>query len=132
MSAVGANGHRIALAYFLAGIPGVGAQGGAPDRDGDGPERFYPDRKRVMAPHIVWPGVSGPPIPARAATGGPDQPGHDGKGRPGHDGKGWPGHDGKGWPGHDGKGWPGHDGKGWPGHDGKGWPGHDGKGWPRV
>jgi hypothetical protein len=24
-----------------------------------------------------WPGLSGPPIPARAATGGPDRPGHD-------------------------------------------------------
>nr|WP_294564750.1 hypothetical protein [uncultured Rhodopila sp.] len=30
-----------------------------------------------------WPGLSGPPVPARAATGGPDMPGHDGKRTPG-------------------------------------------------
>jgi hypothetical protein len=30
-----------------------------------------------------WPGLSGPPVPARAATGGPDKPGHDAKRTPG-------------------------------------------------
>jgi hypothetical protein len=51
----------------------------------------------------------------RAASDGPDKPGHDGGG-PGHDGGG-PGHDGGG-PGHDGGG-QGYDG-GRPGHNGKG------------
>ena len=29
------------------------------------------------SPNTSWPGWSGPPEPARAATGGPDKPGHD-------------------------------------------------------
>jgi formylmethanofuran dehydrogenase subunit B len=32
------------------------------------------------SPLTSWPGVSGPPLPARAAAGGPDKPGHDDRG----------------------------------------------------
>jgi mannose-6-phosphate isomerase-like protein (cupin superfamily) len=34
------------------------------------------------SPPSSWPGSSGPPMPARAATGGPDEPGHDVESRP--------------------------------------------------
>jgi len=33
--------------------------------------------KRLSLAYPSWPGVSGPPIPAHAATGGPDKPNHD-------------------------------------------------------
>ena len=47
------------------------------------PERFHPDWNRVPDDlSASWPGLSGPPIPARAAVRGPDKPGHDGRGRP--------------------------------------------------
>jgi hypothetical protein len=36
-------------------------------------------RRNALSPS--WPGVSGPPIAARAGTGGPDTPGHDGEAR---------------------------------------------------
>lgn len=35
-------------------------------------------REYANYPLPSWPGVSGPPLPALAATGGPDTPGHDG------------------------------------------------------
>jgi tRNA threonylcarbamoyladenosine biosynthesis protein TsaE len=50
------------------------------------------------APASSWPGLSGPPVAAGAAIGGPDKPGHDDSG-PGHEDRG-PGHDDRG-PGHD-------------------------------
>src|SRR5664279_4261493 len=37
-------------------------------------------RRFVTVPPSSWPGLSGPPIAAGAATGGPDKPGHDGRG----------------------------------------------------
>jgi triphosphoribosyl-dephospho-CoA synthetase len=72
-----------------------------------------------------WPGLSGPPVAAGAATGGPDKPGHDGEREPGHDGEREPRHDEGGEPGHDGERVPGHDGEARPGRDQTGEPGYD-------
>ena len=58
-----------------------------------------------------------PPQSVRAATGGPDTPGHDDKGIPGHDEKRIPGHDDKGIPGNDEKRIPDRDDKKIPGRD---------------
>ncbi len=35
-----------------------------------------------ILPHSTWPGLSGPPVAARAGGDGPDEPGHDEKSRP--------------------------------------------------
>jgi hypothetical protein len=41
-------------------------------------ERFHPDRNRVrVQPFSSGPGLSEPPVVARAGIGGPDKPGHD-------------------------------------------------------
>src|SRR5690348_15575267 len=54
-----------------------------PDAYQDG-DREYQGRLRIVmagnVPASSWPGLSGPPMPARAATGGPDKPDHDDKG----------------------------------------------------
>jgi triphosphoribosyl-dephospho-CoA synthetase len=62
-------------------------------------------------PSPSWPGLSGPPIAARAATGGPDQPGHDQENEPGHDEKSKPGRDEENESGHDEESEPGHAGE---------------------
>src|SRR3954470_23911025 len=46
---------------------------------GTAPYRMHRSWNRSAAAIATssWPGLSGPPIPARAATDGPDKPGHD-------------------------------------------------------
>jgi len=48
------------------------------------PDKATPKNTRIRGsvPLPSWPGLSGPPPPAQAATGGPDEPGHDVLGSP--------------------------------------------------
>jgi hypothetical protein len=67
-----------------------------------------------VSSYSPWCGVSTrvrAPLPAGAAIGGPDTPGHDGERGPGRDGEREPGHDGEREPGHDREREPGHDGE---------------------